>query len=66
MAKQSKTSLAGILAWITGVLVSLSVGSGMISQVLTIPYIPAVVTVVAGWVVVVGIILSVIVSIFER
>ena len=62
----ANNTLVGILAWIVGILVSLSVGSGMIQQVLTIPGIPPIVTIVAGWVVVVGAIISVILAIFNK
>lgn len=58
--------LMGVIAWIVGVLVSLAVGSGMITGVLAIPGIPDVITVVAGWVVVVGAIVSVIMAIFNK
>jgi purine-cytosine permease-like protein len=58
--------LMGIVAWIVGILVSLAVGSGMIQEILTIPGIPAVVTVVAGWIVVVGAIVSIVMAIFGK
>lgn len=66
MAKNDQAGLMGIVAWIVGVLVSLAVGSGMIQGVLTVPGIPAVVTVVAGWIVVIGAIVSVIMAIFNK
>ena len=53
-------SLIGILMWVVGILVSLAVGSGMIDGTLSIPMIPAIVTAVAGWIVVVGAIISVV------
>lgn len=59
-------NLIGIITWIVGVLVSLAVGSGMIDQTLAIPGIPAIITIVAGWVVVVGAIIGVIVAIFGK
>ena len=59
-------SLMGILAWVVGVLVSLSVGSGMIQELLSIPGIPIIITVIAGWIVVVGAIVSVILAIFSK
>lgn len=59
-------SLIGLLTWIVGILVSLAVGSGMINGPLEIPGIPAVITMIAGWVVVVGAILSLILAIFNR
>jgi len=59
-------SIMGILAWIVGVLVSLAVGSGMIDMTLTIPAITPIITQVAGWIVVVGAIVSVILAIFSK
>ncbi len=64
MAKSS-TSLLGIITWIVGIIVSLAVGFGMISGTLTVPYIKAVVP-IAGWVVVVGTIIGVIMAIAQR
>jgi len=59
-------SLLGILTWIVGIFVSLAVGSGMIDGTLGIPGIPEVLTVIAGWIVVVGAIVSVILAIFNK
>jgi purine-cytosine permease-like protein len=61
MAKR-KITLLGVVAWLTGILVSLAVGFGMIGKTLTIPFIPQVVTIVAGWVVVIGAIISFIIA----
>ena len=61
MAK--KASFLDAVMWVVGVLVSLAVGFGMTSGTLSIPYIPAIVTMVAGWIVVVGTILGVIMAI---
>lgn len=73
MAKKAKTEkgsakIAALLAWIVGVLVSLSVGAGMANKVLTLEslYIPTIVTVVAGWIVIVGTILSVVMALFGK
>ena len=67
MAKTRLVSkLVSIVVWITGILVSLAVGFGMIDKILTIQWIPSMVTVVAGWVVVILAILSVILAIVER
>ncbi len=65
MAKNS-TGAMGIIAWLTGVLVSLAVGFGMTSTTLTIPFIPTVVTQIAGWIVVVGALVSVLMAIFNK
>lgn len=66
MAAKSGAGVMGIVAWLTGVLVSLAVGFGMTSQTLTIPFIPIVVTQVAGWIVVIGAIVSVLMAIFNK
>lgn len=59
-------SIVGILTWIVGVIAALAVGSGMIDGTLVIPGIPEIITVVAGWVVVVGAIISVILAVFKK
>lgn len=59
-------SLVGILMWIVGVIVSLAVGSGMIDGTLVVPAIPSIVTVISGWVVVVGAIISIVLAIFNK
>ena len=71
-----KNTLVGLVAWIVGVLVALAVGAGMIvprilidgklTPVLTVPAIPVIITIVAGWVVVVGAIISVILAVFNK
>tara|TARA_Y100000310_G_scaffold147139_1_gene146402 strand:+ start:282 stop:488 length:207 start_codon:yes stop_codon:yes gene_type:complete len=67
MAKGKPVSnLVGLAAWITGVLVSLAVGFGMVDKVLTVMYVPAVVTVIAGWVVVILTVVSVILAIANK
>jgi hypothetical protein len=58
--------LMGILMWIVGVIVALAVGSGMIDGTLMVPGIPEIVTIVSGWVVVVGAVLSVVLAVFNR
>ncbi len=63
---EEQNSLVSIFAWITGILVSLAVGSGMIQNVLTVPGIPTIVTQGAGWIVVIGAILSVVLAVFKR
>ncbi len=59
-------NLIGILMWVVGILVSLAVGSGMIDGTLVIPMIPSIITAIAGWVVVMGAIISVILAIFNK
>lgn len=57
-------SLWGFVAWLTGVIVSLAVGFGLIDGVLAIKYIPLIVTEIAGWIVVglslIGVLLAII------
>ncbi len=62
----SENNLVGIVTWIVGILVALAVGSGMINGTLAVPGIPTVITMIAGWVVVIGAILSVILAIFNK
>ncbi len=64
--KMSENNLVGIVTWIVGILVALAVGSGMINGTLAVPGIPTVITMIAGWVVVIGAILSVILAIFNK
>ena len=68
MVKNKKISrkIANFFIGLVSVLVSLAVGSGMIQKVLTIPGIPAIVTQVAGWIVVIGAILSVVSLMFSN
>ena len=57
---------SAFIAWVVGIIVSLAVGSGMITKVLYIPGIHSLVTVVTGWIVVIGAIISIIAAIFDR
>lgn len=67
MAKARPISmLVNIAVWITGILVSLAVGFGMINGVLIVRWIPAIITIWAGWIVVILTILSIILAIIER
>ena len=58
-------NLIHLAAWITGILVSLAVGFGMINGVLTIPYVQAIVP-IAGWIVVILTIASVVLGIASK
>jgi len=64
MTKQT-SSLMGIIAWITGIIVSLAVGFGLIWGTLSVPYI-GVLNQIAGWIVVVGAVISIIMAIFNK
>ena len=61
----AKSGLLELIVWIVGVLVSLAVGFGMISGTLTVPYVQIVVP-VAGWIVVIGTIIGVIMAIAKK
>ena len=58
MAK--KDGLMAAIMWVVGVLVSLAVGFGMTDGILTVMYIPLVITQIAGWIVVIGTIIGVV------
>lgn len=69
MAKSNAGALSALVnlaVWLTGVLVSLAVGFGMIDGVLGVRWVPTSVTVIAGWVVVVLTLVSVILAIIDR
>lgn len=67
MAKAKPMSvLVNIAVWLTGVLVSLAVGFGMTDQTLTVKFLHPLITVWAGWVVIILTILSVVLAVIER
>jgi hypothetical protein len=63
MARQSGKVL-NFVAWLTGVIVSLAVGFALVGGTLSVPYI-GVLNVIAGWVVVVTTIISVIMALLK-
>ena len=66
MASNNGAGVIGIITWIVGVLVSLAVGSGMIDGTLSVPYIAPIITAIAGWLVVIGAIIGVVMAIFNK
>ena len=56
----------GFVALITGMLVSLAVGFGMVSGSLRVPLIPEIVTTTAGWVVVILTILGAALALIDK
>ncbi len=64
--KSTFAALWGFVAWLTGVLVSIAVGFGMVSGSLKIPLIPEIVTETAGWIVVILTILSATLAIIDK
>ncbi|MEM3091342.1 MAG: hypothetical protein QXX55_01685 [Candidatus Pacearchaeota archaeon] len=63
MAKKI-TKFLNFIAWLTGVIVSLAVGFAMISGTLSVPYL-GVVNVIAGWIVVITTLLSVVLILID-
>jgi len=69
MAKNKNTSNAlNIVAWLTGILVSLSVGFGMIDKTLSLPIWlgGAIVAQIVGWIVVVTTLISAVLAIVNK
>ncbi len=60
------SGLLSLIGWVTGVLVALAVGFGMIDGVLSVRFIPDALTVFAGWVVVILTIIGAIMAIVEK
>jgi len=69
MGKKVK-NLLNFVAWLTGVLVSLAVGFAMIGGSLTIPWFDSlgmgVVTMIAGWIVVLTTLLSIVLAVLKQ
>lgn len=67
MAKK-ETKILNFVAWLTGIIVSLSVGFGMIGGTLSLPAWLGgnIVALIAGWIVVITTLLSVILAILEK
>ena len=67
MAKKVGVSKAlNFVAWLTGLIVSLAVGFAMTDGSLVVPRIPEIISIVAGWIVVVTTIASVILAILNQ
>ena len=69
MAKKRNSGLNSFIAvvlWITSILVFLAVGFGMIDSVLRVKFIPDIITVITGWIVVVLTVLGLILTIIEK
>jgi len=63
---KNKFNVITMVAWIVGILVSLAVGFGMIGGALIIPKIPGMITIVAGWIVVVMTIIGAIGALMQK
>lgn len=64
--KSAFKEVVSISLWFIGVIVALSVASGLIQNVLTFPGIPQIITELTGWVIVVISLLSLILAVFSR
>ena len=65
MAKQGSKALT-FIAWLTGVIVSLAVGFGMVDGVLAIRWIPTIITNIFGWIVVITTVISAVMAIMKH
>ncbi len=69
MAKKRGGKVLNFVAWLTGVIVSLAVGFAMTKGGAlygNIPYVPAVITAIAGWIVVITTLISVVMAILNQ
>jgi|TARA_Y100000310_G_scaffold142028_1_gene141449 hypothetical protein len=73
MSKKREYSILNIVTWLTGILVSLSVGFSMtgaskVTGALTLPWWAggSLLTIIVGWVVVITTVISVVLAILER
>ena len=66
MGKGAISTLTNLAVWLTGVLVSLAVGFGMIDSILSVRWIPISVTIVAGWIVVILTLVSVVLAVINK
>ena len=64
MAKTKRSKVLNFVVWLTGIIVSLAVGFGLIGGTLSVPYI-GIVNVIAGWVVIVTTLLGVILAVLK-
>jgi len=68
MAKQQSSTILHFVAWLTGVIVSLAVGFGMIGGTLSLPAWlgGSAVAMVAGWIVVITTLLGIVLAILKK
>ncbi len=65
MAKKQGGRVLNFVAWLTGVIVSLAVGLALIDGTLNVPYL-GIVNVIAGWVVVITTLISVVLAVLNQ
>ena len=68
MAKKQASQILNFVAWLTGILVSLSIGFAMIGGTLTLPSWlgGSVLAIIVGWVVVITTAISAVLAILQR
>ena len=59
-------NLISLIGWITGIIVSLAVGFGLVDKVLKVRFLPTPFTVAVGWVVVILTIAGTLMAIFDN
>lgn len=64
--KSGFNKVVTFVAWLTGIIVSLAVGSALVNGILAVPYIGMLVNQIAGWIVVVVTILGAVLGIAGR
>ncbi len=68
-ARRRRSPLAGIwgfIIWLVGILVSLAVSFGMTDGTLRIPFIADIITIIAGWLVIILTLLGVLLKIIDK
>ena len=68
MAKKHTSNILNFVAWLTGILVSLSIGIAMIGGTLTLPWWigGSTLALIVGWVVVITTAISAVLAVIER
>lgn len=71
--KKAKSAVLNLIAWVTGIVVSLVVGFGMINGTLGLPtwlggtsYVGGMVVVIAGWIVVITTLIGAVLATLQR
>jgi len=64
--KNRNKGFGKFLAWLVGLIVTLSVGFALTGETLTVPFLPGIVTVVTGWILIIAAVLTVIMAVFMK
>lgn len=65
MAKNFLRKFLGFIGWLTGIIVSLAVAFGMIDGILTIRFIPPIIMMIFGWIVIITTVLGMLIGIMS-